>query len=68
MNVNNTNDKYIILLKSMKGTKFDIYKKVIIPANLKNIMGTLKINSGRMSRRAAHPTSSQAFFSSVVTS
>ena len=28
----------------MKATKIDIYKKVIIPANLKNIIATLKIN------------------------
>lgn len=40
----NTNKDYIILLKSMKATNLDIYKKIIIPANLKNIINTLKIN------------------------
>ena len=40
----NTPDNFITLLKSMKATKIDIYKKVIIPANLKNIIATLKIN------------------------
>ena len=40
----NTNEDYIILLKSMKASNFDIYKKIIIPANLKNIISTLKIN------------------------
>lgn len=40
----NTNKDYIILLKSMKATKFDIYKKVIVPSNYKNIISTLKIN------------------------
>jgi len=40
----NTPENYITLLKSMKATKFTIYKKVIIPSNLKNIISTLKIN------------------------
>lgn len=40
----NTPNNYITLLKSMNAKKFDIYKKVIIPANLKNIIATLKIN------------------------
>ena len=40
----NTPDNFIILLKSMKATKKDIYKKIIIPFNLKNIIATLKIN------------------------
>ena len=40
----NTNQNYIILLKSMKATKYEIYKKVILKANLKNIMSTIKIN------------------------
>ena len=40
----NTDKNYITLLKSMKANKFDIYKKVIIPANLKNIISCLKIN------------------------
>ena len=28
----------------MKATKYEIYKKVILKANLKNIMSTIKIN------------------------
>ena len=40
----NTDKNYITLLLSMKANKLDIYKKVIIPANLKNIIATLKIN------------------------
>ena len=41
---NNTNKDYITLLLSMKATKFNIYKKVVLPANFKNIIATLKIN------------------------
>ncbi len=40
----NTNENYIILLQSMKASKLDIYKKVIIPSNIKNIISTFKIN------------------------
>lgn len=40
----NTPENFIILLRSMKATKIDIYKKVILPYNLKNIIATLKIN------------------------
>ena len=40
----NTNTNYIILLKSMKASKFQIYKEVILKANAKNIINTLKIN------------------------
>lgn len=40
----NTNKNYIILLKSMNAKKIDIYKKVILKSNLKNIISTLKIN------------------------
>ena len=40
----NTDKNYITLLLSMKATKIDIYKKIILPANLKNIISTLKIN------------------------
>ena len=39
----NTNQSYIILLKSMKATKKDIYTKVILKANLKNIINTIKV-------------------------
>ena len=40
----NSNQSYIILLKSMKASKFDIYKKVILRANFKNIINTIKVN------------------------
>ena len=40
----NTDKNYIILLKSMKASKLDIYKKVILKANIKNIINTIKIN------------------------
>ncbi len=40
----NTNSNYIILLKSMHATKFQIYKKIILKANLKNIINTIKVN------------------------
>ena len=40
----NTPNNYITLLLSMKANKLTIYKKVIIPSNLKNIIGILKIN------------------------
>ena len=40
----NTNQSYITLLKSMKATKKDIYTKVILKANLKNIINTIKVN------------------------
>ena len=40
----NTPNDYIILLKSMNAKKNIIYKKIIIPFNLKNIIATLKIN------------------------
>ena len=40
----NTNQSYITLLKSMKATKKDIYTKVILQANFKNIINTIKVN------------------------
>ena len=39
-----TDESYIILLKSLKASKKQIFFKVIFPANLKNIFNTLKIN------------------------
>ncbi|MBO5138462.1 MAG: ABC transporter permease [Bacilli bacterium] len=39
-----TNKNYITLLKSLGASKKDIYFKVIIPSNKKNIINTLKIN------------------------
>lgn len=39
-----TNKNYITLLKSLEASKKDIYFKVIIPSNKKNIINTLKIN------------------------
>ena len=35
---------YITMLKSFSATKFDIYKMVILPSNILNIVSTLKIN------------------------
>ena len=40
----NVNTNYIIMLKSFKASQFDIYKKVILPSNISNIVSTLKIN------------------------
>ena len=39
-----TDESYIILLKSLKASKKQIFFKVILPSNLKNIFNTLKIN------------------------
>ena len=39
-----TNQNYIMLLKSFKATKKDIFFKVILPANKANIISALKIN------------------------
>ena len=39
-----TNNNYITLLKTFKATKKDILFKIIYPANLSNIISTLKIN------------------------
>lgn len=39
-----TNQNYITLLKSLGATKKQIFFKVIIPSNKKNIINTLKIN------------------------
>lgn len=39
-----TEENYIILLKSFKATKFQIFYKVILPSNYFNIINTLKIN------------------------
>ena len=40
----NTDKSYITLLKSMKATKWQIFKLVILKANKKNIINTLKVN------------------------
>ena len=40
----NTDKNYITLLRSMKATKSQIYKKVILMANKKNIISTIKVN------------------------
>lgn len=39
-----TEENYITLLKSFNANKLQIYRKVILPANKKNIFNTLKIN------------------------
>ena len=38
------NENYIIMLKSFKATKLDIFRRVILPSNMLNIISTLKIN------------------------
>ena len=35
---------YLLLLKSFKATKKDLFLKVVIPSNKENIISTLKIN------------------------
>ncbi len=39
-----TNQNYLILLKSFKASKQDIFLKAVIPSNKDNIISTLKIN------------------------
>lgn len=41
---NSTEENYITLLKSFKANKIQIFFKVILPSNYKNIINTLKIN------------------------
>ena len=38
------NNNYIIMLKSFGASKIQIFRKVIIPSNIENIIATLKIN------------------------
>ena len=40
----NTDENFITLLKTFKATKWQLYKKVIIPSNLSNIISNFKIN------------------------
>ena len=40
----NTDSSFITLMKSFKASKWQIYKKVIIPSNLLNIINNFKIN------------------------
>ena len=40
----NVNENYIIMLKSFGASKWQIYKKVIFPSNIENIISTLKVN------------------------
>lgn len=40
----NTDNSLIILMKSFKASKWQIYKKVIIPSNILNIINNFKIN------------------------
>ena len=37
-------NNYIIMLKSFGASKYQIYKKIILPSNIENIISTLKIN------------------------
>ena len=41
---NATDENFIILMKSFKATKWQIFIKVIIPSNILNIINTFKIN------------------------
>lgn len=41
---NSTNENYILLMKSFNASKWQIYIKVIIPANISNIINNFKIN------------------------
>ena len=41
---NNVNDNYVNLLRSFKASKSQIFRKVILPSNINNIISTLKIN------------------------
>ena len=38
------NSNYIVLMKSFKASRFDIFRKVVLPSNTINIISTLKIN------------------------
>ena len=38
------NDSYILLMHSFKANKIQIFEKVILPSNIRNIIATLKIN------------------------
>lgn len=40
----NVDENYIIMLNSFKATKFQLFRKVILPSNILNIISTLKIN------------------------
>jgi len=40
----NVDENYIIMLKSFNATKIQIFRKVILPSNILNIISTLKIN------------------------
>lgn len=57
-----TDENYIILLKSFKANKIQIYKKVIVPANLKNIFNTLKINISMSLIGLLPPVGEKIFF------
>ncbi len=40
----NVNHDYIVMIKSFGATKWQVYKKIIFPSNIENIIATLKIN------------------------
>jgi NitT/TauT family transport system permease protein len=39
-----TDENYIIMLKSFGASKFQIFRKIVLPSNICNIISTLKIN------------------------
>lgn len=41
---NSVDSNYIIMLKSFRASKWQIYKKLIIPCSITNIISTLKVN------------------------
>ncbi len=41
---NSVDSNYVIMLKSFRASKWQIYKKIIIPCSITNIISTLKVN------------------------
>lgn len=59
---NSTDENYIILLNSFKSNKWNIYKKVIIPNNLLNIINTFKVNISMSLIGLLPPVGEKIFF------
>ena len=56
------NNSYILLLKSFKANRFQIFKKVILPSNILNIISTLKINISLSLTGLLPPVGEKIFF------
>ena len=41
---NSTNENYITMIKSFGATKWQVFRYVVFPSNINNIISTLKIN------------------------